>query len=87
MAEAKAKANKRRQRQDKKAIDEAIKVNALYEGITQNNVGAENKYKGKMLFGNGYCFYNIDKTLFFLGTAYVNLMAGYVADGVTAYFF
>ena len=29
--------------------------------------------------------YNIDKT-FFLGTAYVNLMAGYVADGVTAYF-
>ena len=69
-----------------KAIDEAIKVNAstLYEEFNTNNVGAENKYKGKMLLVTG-TVYNIDKT-FFLGTAYVNLMAGYVADGVTAYF-
>ena len=56
----------------------------LYEEFNTNNVGAENKYKGKMLLVTG-TVYNIDKT-FFLGTAYVNLMAGYVADGVTAYF-
>ena len=86
VAEAKAKAEQEAAAARQKAIDEAIKVNAstLYEEFNTNNVGAENKYKGKMLLVTG-TVYNIDKT-FFLGTAYVNLMAGYVADGVTAYF-
>lgn len=86
VAEAKAKAEQEAAAARQKAIDEAIKVSAatLYEEFTTNNVGAENKYKGKMLLVTG-TVYNIDKT-FFLGTAYVNLMAGYVADGVTAYF-
>lgn len=86
VAEAKAKAEQEAAAARQKAIDEAIKVNAstLYEEFNTNNVGAENKYKGKMLLVTG-TVYNIDKT-FFLGTAYVNLMAGYVVDGVTAYF-
>ena len=81
VAEAKAKAEQEAAAARQKAIDEAIKVNAstLYEEFNTNNVGAENKYKGKMLLVTG-TVYNIDKT------AYVNLMAGYVADGVTAYF-
>ena len=69
-----------------RTINEAIRVSAttLYEEFNTNNVGAETKYKGKTLLVTG-TVYNIDKT-FFLGTAYVHLMAGYITDGVTAYF-
>ena len=61
MAEAKAKAEQEAAAARQKAIDEAIKVNAstLYEEFNTNNVGAENKYKGKMLLVTG-TVYNLD---------------------------
>lgn len=85
-AAAKAKADKEAIEEKQRTINEAIRVSAttLYEEFNTNNVGAETKYKGKTLLVTG-TVYNIDKT-FFLGTAYVHLMAGYITDGVTAYF-
>lgn len=84
--EAKLAAEQAEEEAKQNMIDESIKItaSALYQEFTDNHVGADTKYKNKMLLVTG-TVYTVDKVILF-GTPYVSLKAGYTADAVTAYF-
>lgn len=86
IAEEKAAAEKAAKEARQKMLDNAIKISAtsLYNEYTENKVSGDTKYKNKVLLVTG-TVYKIDKA-WLVGTPYIELQAGYVADGVVAYF-
>lgn len=86
IAEERAAAEKAAKEARQNMINSAIKITStkLYEEFTTNKVGAEAKYKDKILLVTG-TIYKIDDTWIF-DDPYIELQTGYVADGVIAYF-
>ncbi len=86
IAEEKAAAEQAAKEARQKMLDSAIKISAtsLFNEFTENKVSGDAKYKNKVLLVTG-TVYKIDKA-WLVGTPYIELQAGYVADGVVAYF-